>query len=69
MGRVSPSEKRIASGAPSVLTFVLICNNGLQERRCSGLSRIVMGDVACAMGAIDAGLKFYAGYPITHLLK
>jgi len=29
------------------------------------LSRIVMGDVACAMGAIDAGLKFYAGYPIT----
>jgi len=24
-----------------------------------------MGDVACAMGAIDAGLKFYAGYPIT----
>jgi 2-oxoglutarate ferredoxin oxidoreductase subunit alpha len=24
-----------------------------------------MGDVACAMGAIDAGLRFYAGYPIT----
>lgn len=27
--------------------------------------KLVQGDVACAMGAIDAGCKFFAGYPIT----
>ncbi|NIA10605.1 MAG: 2-oxoacid:acceptor oxidoreductase subunit alpha [Nitrospiraceae bacterium] len=27
--------------------------------------KLVQGDVACAIGAIDAGCKFFAGYPIT----
>ncbi|NPV89107.1 2-oxoacid:acceptor oxidoreductase subunit alpha [Coprothermobacteraceae bacterium] len=29
------------------------------------MSKILMGDIACALAAVDAGLKFYAGYPIT----
>ncbi len=27
--------------------------------------KLVQGDVACAIGAIDAGCRFFAGYPIT----
>ena len=27
--------------------------------------KLVQGDIACAMGAIDAGCRFFAGYPIT----
>ncbi len=28
-------------------------------------AKLVQGDIACAMGAIDAGCRFFAGYPIT----
>ena len=31
-----------------------------------GEARLLQGNEACALGAIAAGCRFYAGYPITH---
>jgi len=37
----------------------------MQNNRNNGRVRVITGNEACALGALAAGMRFYAGYPIT----
>ncbi len=41
------------------------CHGHLLQERVDRSSLLIQGNQACVLGALDAGVRFYAGYPIT----
>src|SRR3990172_4428990 len=61
------SEKNGAPDASSARSSVPTSRSPFEERRFwpMGEPRLLQGNEACALAAIAAGCRFYAGYPIT----